>query len=655
MCISKLAIIGTGKMELIGSSEYSLANAVCARDAGLALVCLAVHRVALLIARTAMKRFMPMTYAQLKQDQGSRFLACFVFIVGIVWTAISAPICLGAFVYTPADTDQAGVQPQMSAMERICLSSRGALWISELPRLSYSSEYLVHHTLSLSSLTIVIFNSLPRRPLYLIYAGLITELFSDTVALLKFRGQNHKNSKLYAYITVINALSLLIVRALPAITVTLSVLMPVKRISGLNYIAGVVFYCVWLLRLAFKQLSMQGVVGLVLARPGYIRIGQRTRITLYRLILGLSIVATEVVTAAVYCSQRDILLSDIETHDLIIAGLGTVIAGLFGAKVVNSLMLAIDWSPSNTLHSYLFGEGASPNLDSVCASLTRTFDPNSRTVSIYKMFGVQFLHTVSLNGISIQGGILFSALWVSQIYYVAPTVARDVLLASMALALLVGEAIGRIGCYFGGCCGARHDQSRVDQKIPCVQLLTSMLNMVAFIGLVAALKYDLMSLLEMGCTAMAVNAAIRLVVDRLRNDAMDKVVGSTTIFAGCQLFISSWIYFSLKRSHDREVSFAISATVYMVGKSLVFAISGRALWLTLDQLPLRTKLSWLLKPIVFVYLFSLTILLISIYDANEQSAAMGPMFVSDAQWRFLSYPAVSLSILFTGILPMLVS
>ncbi|EHK26479.1 uncharacterized protein TRIVIDRAFT_218636 [Trichoderma virens Gv29-8] len=613
-------------MEAKATSEQSLASAISVSDAGWVLVCLAGHRVSLFIARTAMKRFFPTTYAQLKKDQGSRFPAYFVFVVGIVWTIISAPICLGAFVSTPADTDQPGVHPRMSTMERVCLSSRGALWISELPLLSYSSGYIVHHALSLSSLAIIIVNSLPRRPLYLIYAGLITELFSDTVALLRFGGQNHKNSRLYAHISVINALSLLIVRALPAITVTLSVLMPVKRMSGLNYIACVVFYCVWLLRLAFKQLSMLGVVELVLVRPGYIRLGQRTRITLYRLMLGLSIVAVEMVTAAVYCSQRDVLLSSTESHDLVIAGLGTVIAGLFGAKAVNSLMLAIDYSRSKTLHSYPPARRTFPNSDSVFTFFAKTSDPESRTVSFYKMSGVPFLDIISLNGISIQGGILFSALWVSQIHYAAPTVARDVLLASMALALLLGEAIGRIGCYFGGCCGARHDQNRAD-KIPSVQLLTSTLNLIAFLGLATALNCGLMSLLETGCTAMAVNAAIRLVVDRLRNDAMEKAVGTATVFAGCQLFLSSWIYFSLRRGHDREVSFVISATIYMVAKSLMFAISGRVTWLTLAQLPLRTKLSWLLRPIVFVYLFSLAIVLLSIADAYNQSTAIGPMFL----------------------------
>ncbi|KAL6691370.1 hypothetical protein J3F84DRAFT_386971 [Trichoderma pleuroticola] len=641
-------------MEAKVTSEYSLANAISVRDAGLALVCLAGHRVSLLIARTAMKRFTPTTYGELKQDQGSRFPAYFVFIVGIVWTTMSAPVCLGAFLFTPADTDQTRVYSQMSTMEKLCLSSRGALWTSELPLLSYSSEYLVHHILSLSSLAIILFNSLPRRPLYLIYAGLITELLSDTVALLKFRGKNHKNSRLYAQITVINALSLLVVRALPAITVTLSVLMPVKRIIELNYIASVIFYCTWLIRLAFKQLSMQGVVQLVLVSPGYIRIGQRTRITLYRLMLSLSIVAAEMVTAAVYCSQRDVPLSGIENHDLIIAGLGTVIAGLFGAKAINSLILSIDRPPSKAPRSYPLAEGTSPNSNSVCTLLARTFDTDSCTVSFCKMFGVPFLDTISLNGISIQGGILFSALWVSQIHHITPSVARDALLASMALALLLGEAIGRIGCYFGGCCGARLDQNRVD-KIPSVQLLTSVLNMIAFLALVTALNCGLMTLPEMGCTAIAVNAAIRLVVNRLRNDAMDKAVGSTTIFAVCQLFLSSWIYFSIRRSYDREVSLAIGVTAYMIGTSLIFAISGRALWLTLTQTPIRTKLSWLLKPIVLVYFFSLTIVLLSIADTKDHSTAGGPILVNDTQWEVLSYPKFLLSVLLTGILPMLLS
>ncbi|KAL6814288.1 hypothetical protein J3E69DRAFT_347023 [Trichoderma sp. SZMC 28015] len=179
--------------------------------------------------------------------------------------------------------------------------------------------------------------------------------------------------------------------------------------------------------------------------------------------------------------------------------------------------------------------------------------------------------------------------------------------------------------------------------------------MIAFFGLVTTLNCGLMSLPEMGCTAMVVNAAIRLVVDRLRNDAMDKAVGSTTIFAGCQLFLSSWAYFSVRPSYDQEVSFAIKATACMMGTSLIFAVSGRAVWLRLAQSPIWTKLSWLLKPIVFVYLFSFTIVLLSIADAKDQSTAGGSMLVKDTQWGVLSHPSFLLSVLLTGIIPMLVS
>ncbi|KAL6799256.1 hypothetical protein GGI42DRAFT_327284 [Trichoderma sp. SZMC 28013] len=93
----------------------------------------------------------------------------------------------------------------------------------------------------------------------------------------------------------------------------------------------------------------------------------------------------------------------------------------------------------------------------------------------------------------------------------------------------------------------------------------------------------------------------------------------------------------------------------MIGASLLFAISGRSLCLTLAQSTIWTKLSWLLKPFVLVYLFSVTIVLLSIADAKDQSTAGGPILLNDTQWEVLSYPRFFLSVLLTAIVPMLVS
>ncbi|KAK1985313.1 hypothetical protein LZ30DRAFT_584462 [Colletotrichum cereale] len=211
----------------------------------------------------AVKRFNPDFYAELELDRHRKLAPYFVFPLGILLTLFTTPICLAAYGETPSATDAFGTDRPFTTNGRICLGSRAVLWVSEVPLLSYSSEYVAHHLLSLGSLALVLVGKSPRRPIYLIYAGLVTELFSDAVALLRFHGRGATNSPTFRRAMVANVISMVSLRIIPAIAYAAT--LPETRAY---YAGGIAFYCLYLARLTFLQLRTLGYHSMILGTVG---------------------------------------------------------------------------------------------------------------------------------------------------------------------------------------------------------------------------------------------------------------------------------------------------------------------------------------------------------------------------------------------------
>ncbi|KAF6803687.1 hypothetical protein CSOJ01_10708 [Colletotrichum sojae] len=201
------------------------------------------------------KRWNPSFYADLKLDPSRKLAPYLVFPLGILLTLVSTPICLSAYTTTPIDADESGATRPFTTTGKICLASRGVLWASELLPLSYSPEYVAHHVLSLSSLLLVLIRNLPRRALYLIYTGLVTELFSDTVALLRLHGRNASNSAVFRRVLLANVVSMVVLRIAPIVVFTAGM-----RYKSPDFVCAISLYCGYLVRLAFMQLRTLGFI-----------------------------------------------------------------------------------------------------------------------------------------------------------------------------------------------------------------------------------------------------------------------------------------------------------------------------------------------------------------------------------------------------------
>ncbi|KAF4815853.1 hypothetical protein CGCTS75_v012830 [Colletotrichum tropicale] len=201
------------------------------------------------------KRYNPSFYATLEKDRSSKLAPYFVFPLGILFTLVCTPICLYAYGNTPRKSDIFGVQRPFTTAGKVCLASRGILWVSELPLLAYSPEYVTHHVLSLASLLLVLVRNMPRRPIYLIYAGLITELFSDTAAVLRLHGRHASSSLTFRRAMLANVVGMVSLRMLPIVVFTAGM-----QKTTLDYVGGIAMYCAYLLRLSFLQLKILGFI-----------------------------------------------------------------------------------------------------------------------------------------------------------------------------------------------------------------------------------------------------------------------------------------------------------------------------------------------------------------------------------------------------------
>ncbi|KAK1449471.1 hypothetical protein CMEL01_08786 [Colletotrichum melonis] len=222
---------------------------------------LVAYQLANRCAHQIVKRANPNFYKTLHTDKHRKLAPYFVFPLGFLLTLITTTICIAAYNDTTSATEIFGLDRPFTANGKVCLASRAILWTSELPLLSYSLEYVTHHVLSLSSLGLFLIGRGPRRPLYLIYAGLATELFYDTAVLMRFHGRTTSNSPLLRKILLANVISMVLLRLLPIIAHSMA--MPETRA---DYLGGIASYCIHICRLSFVQLGSLGYINATAGR-----------------------------------------------------------------------------------------------------------------------------------------------------------------------------------------------------------------------------------------------------------------------------------------------------------------------------------------------------------------------------------------------------
>ncbi|OAA38785.1 Carboxylesterase, type B [Cordyceps fumosorosea ARSEF 2679] len=440
----------------------------------------------------------------LRQNGVRRALRLPVFIMGILATLTTAPVCGRAFL---SEGSPAG---PLTPDSHICIGTRLVLWTAELPLLGSTRFYLVHHLLSLAGVCVVLANKLDVAPINLILAGLVTELFSSTRAFLREAGLDRSRPGLLARVTGCNALSVLALRGLPAAYLLLQgrMLRPALRSRiGLAYLCAVALYAAFAGYMAYGLLAGLGRVSFWPARPAsfVVRVGRKERnVSVYSVFLGMAIAAVEVSAAALYELTIGESLAPGQLSSLAAVGLGSVVSGLVGAKAMNTALSVRGMSMKEE------EETAAPS--SPCSPVSSRLFPG------YK-------------GLSIQGAILFSAMWLHIYPLVGFNVNQRLLFSAVGMSLPLGEAVGRVGCYFAGCCGSTRGR-----KYPAIQLLAAVLNLgFFFFGLMELGRRGVSAVGELGLAAVVANGAVRLVLNPLRSDTGETMLSPASVFAWVQV------------------------------------------------------------------------------------------------------------------------
>lgn len=553
-----------------------------------------------------------------------------LFLVGLLLSATTTPICVAALTSTNSDVDRSGLPRELSLPERLCLGSRAVLWISEIPGFRHSPEYTTHHVFSLASLGLTLLSNLPLRPLYLIYAGLVTELASDTIALFRLHGMHHDPSRPYLIVSLLNVVGILFLRVIPAVTFAVAYLQPSKGLATKAYGVSVCFYCGWLLTIAFKQLRNLGYVKLDLERPVSVLLGGRLRISIFSLLLGLAMAVAQISTRMIYCLNQKTALSDAEEHSMAITGLGAAFSGLVGAKFVNDRMSGT--MEALPVQSKLHLRATATNFCSDQSTLHSNYTGRARCEEqphkklnrqprLENTLKRQVFEYLSLQGISIQGGLLFATTWVMLGCTLSQSIDRMLLLHSMSISLPLGESIGRLGCYFGGCCGSKLD-AKGKSLFPAIQLLSAGLNMAIFCTLAVPLATGRLSVEQAGTAAMALNSVVRLTVNPLR-DGERTMMAATNGFAMCQLLVSGAFLIAMQMDAGTGMLAAFLITIMIAAVALSCSSIIVLIWISAVPLLLRSRKaiidysSWFSRPITYVYAFGVCVVTIVCSDSQR--------------------------------------
>ncbi|OAR02370.1 hypothetical protein LLEC1_05403 [Akanthomyces lecanii] len=576
----------------------------------------------------ALHRFMSHVFRDFYRARLERFgkhktLGLLVFIIGMLLTLVSAPFCTRALLASSASLDGYSTSP-LTMDSKICIGTRYVLWTAELPFLGDTHFYLVHHVLSLASVSLAVIKNADLRTVYLIGAGLITELLSSSRAFIRGSGLHHSHPKLFARITTSNAAAILLVRTLPSIYLMQELFRSALTTDlGLALFSTMAFYASFVTYIAYKLLAGQGYVSFQPASPAHfvLKIGKETsRVSVYSLLLGAAMASTKLLSASLYEWASTETLSQQELSHLASIGLGAVISGLFGAKFMNQ-SLSVPTSSSM--------EEQKPTTP--LPSMSRRFFPGFR-------------------GISIQGAILFSTGWLSLFPALGFKVNHGLLFCAAGVSLPAGEAIGRIGCYFAGCCG-----STQKDKYPGIQLLAAALNMVIFGSNILFLSnYGMSRIGEAGSSAVLANGAVRFVLNPLRSDSAKMSSSPASVFAVAQMFLSSSVLALEKAEGGMDPCACILATVEVAASNIFLCRAAAFAWEIAATQFQKCQLSRFARVDYFVYAFSVAILLLSTNsNTGDEVARAGSSFLQKERLLVMSSPALLGSVAAAAGLPIM--
>ncbi|KAH8887686.1 hypothetical protein GQ53DRAFT_655827, partial [Thozetella sp. PMI_491] len=280
-----------------------------------------------MVFEAVVARLAPGFYLGLTMDVRKKHEVYFGTWMGIFFKPISLIACSAALLATPAATDVIGFVRPLSVAEQWCWGCRAVIYLQELPHYAAMPELLIHHILSVFSMLAVLWYNIPRRQLYLIWVGLLSELFNNARRLLKMHGK--LTPHVSWWISFCMAWSNLFFRVLGCFIALLWTMQGGAEGVVLLVNGGcLLFYFLYLIKLTMFELSQTKMMVIDLARPAKIVLGEMYEFSLFSAALGLGLVCAEVSTLFMYHANSGTASSELELRGISWAVLQSVITGL---------------------------------------------------------------------------------------------------------------------------------------------------------------------------------------------------------------------------------------------------------------------------------------------------------------------------------------
>lgn len=375
-----------------------------------------------LAAEFIVQRMNPQFFEDLKMDVRRRYDLYFGTWLGIIFKAVSITACTASLFTVSADTDIAGLVRPLNTAEQWCWGCRAVLYIQELPHISSIPELVIHHLLSVGAMISILAFNIPRRQMYVAWAGLWSEFVNSARRLFKMHGK--LSQRLSWWLGSANFLLLVAFRVTGCFFAVVWTLQSGTR--GMSLIIDIgswTIYFVYMLQVSVWEAYRTKLVVVDLrGRPAKITIAEKWNISLYGIVMGLAFVCTKLSALLMYEVYVQPLTSVGELQSIAWATLQAVLAGMVGGYI------------------------------------TVPMGPRSFVLSGKEKTSHQVKQS------SMVGGFLSAAAMLAVSPTIASSIDKRALLACMVLSWPLLDAIGYIGYYLEGVGSGARQQASANSK-----------------------------------------------------------------------------------------------------------------------------------------------------------------------------------------------
>lgn len=387
-------------------------------------------------AEYIVRRVNPQFLEDLKIDARRGYDLYFGTWLGSIFKTVSITACTASLFTTSADTDIVGLVRPLNTAEQWCWGCRAVIYTQEIPHIASIPELVIHHILSIGAMLAILAFNIPRRQLYIAWAGLLSEFVSNARRLLKMHSK--LSQRVGWWLTAANVILILVFRVTGCFVALAWTLQSGTRgVSLVIDVGSWTIYLLYMLHVSASEVARSKLVTFDMKPPAKIIIAETFHVSPLGVILGIGFVATELSAIFLYEFTGNRVSSIAELHSIAWVALQAAIFGIIG--------------------SYL-------------------------TPPLWQFMSFPFDNDATHRGrLSMLGGFLLAATALA----FSPTIADSTdtlsLLACMVISWPLLDTLNHVGQYFDG---AWLDTTRIIH----LDLIASLLSGISYLSLIAAVR-----------------------------------------------------------------------------------------------------------------------------------------------------------------------